>query len=770
MTSNLELDVILQQYLPKGSVLPCDTFHRLTVQKVKDIKQCLKERLCVYFPLFLRHHWIAGILQWDTNDAQASIHIYDSAPSQIVQSDMTKRFKAYWPQLHIEYADCWRQRRGSDDCGIFMTMVFLAYQCGAVIRPDRTLTKRMRALLATAHDTTPDVATFRREFLMVAARGRRTTLVAGGADADVPSTSDTHKAAGSTTGAGATSKPQAPTLPDTILKHVSRVVGEAAKAEKECARKNICYFLAAIALASVIDGTNRSLTPNSVGMQVHRKGFLANTQYDLGEALAASGFHLDLLMSEGRDFRLLPRIGRGRHEGICVQTHARGMPVTIEDWVFAIGAKHEGDGGTHGARSGHYTVSTNPGECTYGVYLPAEMQKYGPPRKRRSLYGTKCLRQKAPATADAAPDVSEPRSPLSEEPCKTSRGHDQDAGREVSYDILLEGASRLNDRDGRVGGTSRPRTWVIYGTRPPHVSAQAWAAITPAVRAAHIHWLRELRSMPADLLDRGLASAAIEMVRRLAVTRKWTWSTVDKNLSHIAGALRDLPLYTTEPHQVLLTDDPEWVAATKATRRLLRESDVTPAVPATADQIRDARRTLRTQFPRADLFLQLMWLSAARSGDITTLQCRDVSMSAAPTPAGEHTVTLAMRRGKGARFRGPYEVTVQLGKAESALLWSLLQNRPRRGKVFDPGDEIPKRVRAALRELNPDAAMASVRRGAVQHLAARGVPEEVLMSMTGHRRQETLQRYLGGGVRVTREGARPPDAGASAPRGRSTSA
>lgn len=57
----------------------------------------------------------------------------------------------------------------------------------------------------------------------------------------------------------------------------------------------------------------------------------------------------------------------------------------------------------------------------------------------------------------------------------------------------------------------------------------------------------------------------------MAKARNWKWSTTNKALAAIAGALRNLPLYTNQTQGVVINKVPEWKAAVKACKRLERE-------------------------------------------------------------------------------------------------------------------------------------------------------------------------------------------------------
>jgi integrase len=74
-------------------------------------------------------------------------------------------------------------------------------------------------------------------------------------------------------------------------------------------------------------------------------------------------------------------------------------------------------------------------------------------------------------------------------------------------------------------------------------------------------------------------------------------------------------------------------------------------------------------------------------------------------------VAMTIRKGKGARFRGPYGVASAVSK----------ENREKSAPQWVP----------------------SIRKGAARHLAAAGVPETDIARLMGHSRLDTLRRYLG---------------------------
>lgn len=349
-------------------------------------------------------------------------------------------------------------------------------------------------------------------------------------------------------------------------------------------------------------------------------------------------------------------------------------------------------------------------------------------------------------------------------PRPTPKTFERDEGAEISQILQHATTAHLNEQGRSEGGPATcPRQWFIHPSRPPHVSQLAWEALTPQVRDRHRRWLHDLRAMPAELLDRNLASAAIEMVRAMATMRHWKWSTVAKNLAMIAGALRDLPLYTNQTDPIELNHYPEWRAAMQAASRLEKESVAEPPAPVTLEEYHAARKELQTKAPLADLYLAMMWAFAARAGDIASLQAQDVSISATTRQSdGTVGVVLEMKRNKGARARKEtYTVPSTMQREDASELLKLQCSRPPKAPLFPKkGEDLRDLIRTALRRSNRDAALPSVRKGAIRHLVAKGMPLDQLMMLTGHTQKETLWRYAFVGHRLPVEAAVTQDSAA----------
>lgn len=131
------------------SVLWCDTFPNLTPSLAEELQQRVAARGMLFSPIFLRHHWIAGILRYDKLHG-FTLTTHDSAPSACTHRDLIREMKDVWPQLTLRNGPCNRQERGSEDCGIRMTAVFFSILTNTDLPICDTLGSRLRQFLTTA--------------------------------------------------------------------------------------------------------------------------------------------------------------------------------------------------------------------------------------------------------------------------------------------------------------------------------------------------------------------------------------------------------------------------------------------------------------------------------------------------------------------------------------------------------------------------------------------------------------------------------------------
>jgi len=220
----------------------------------------------------------------------------------------------------------------------------------------------------------------------------------------------------------------------------------------------------------------------------------------------------------------------------------------------------------------------------------------------------------------------------------------------------------------------------------------------------------------------------------------WTsWATVASALSAVASALRHLPEYSTSRVSIdLMKDD---VAFASAARRAQQLARVTKrfALAAAMTQAGYEAICVAIKDPVVRLFLQLGWAFAARMGDLRQVEGRDVEFESAT--GDRQTLQATFRAGKGAAFWGPFTVATVVTASIAKDLSLLIKQRGSMGPLFRPSEQ--QTLSKIVREHELD--LRSIRRGRLQHLAQLGVTSEQLRLLSGHRRMDTLLRYLGWG-------------------------
>lgn len=770
-TSNLELDKVFSRYLPVERLLPCSTLPYIDSELAETIRAQMRRSRVIYFPLFIRHHWIAGFLSLEP-DGSEHLEFCDSAPSPIVHKDLRRSLKRVWPALFIHKGKCAKQKPGSDDCGLYMAANFFADYLKVGVADHRTIAPRLRKLLFNALKRNTGRTEFLEKMEQELLRGPQ---LEGGApkpskhrnknhsrdaievnsndstpiEHEEPRSFPLFEADDIAAFEAPTGEPLDPFMMDTsedinaqpstvtntsatidsVTTHLRRVQNDFNKALAAARRRKIGYCLAAVALANASDGETRSMTIENVGGRVYSYKFGKWTPRDINDPLSRIGKRIHVWTPEG----VSKTLGEEETAGWIVRTASgrKGtLPRVIKGRTFRIGASFEGWVSAKEADIGTYDLTTDVSQAIVGVYLPEGMQEYPPQRGRSNTPNPPSRRASAPTTNENEKTVEEQHQ-----------------------EVLETEPQQLLNSEGSPdeAPVTCPRTWHIFSQRPPHVSAIAWAGVTPAIRQHHIRCLRKLQMMPAELLKQSIVSTVIECVRREALSAGWKPPTIDKELSAMAGALRDLPLYTTERRGYLLRQDPEWVAATVTMKRMVREHVTDPPAPVTWEQYCSALRSLQGKNPLAALFLAMTWAMAARAGDVATLRAQDVRLDGKVRSDGTYGFGVTQRFGKGTKFRGTYGPASTLQPENARELQRLLNQRSPKAKLFPNVESLKDLVRAALKIENRQAALPSVRKGAIRHLAAMGVPEADLMRLTGHTRLETLHRYLGYGLPQTRE-------------------
>ena len=291
------------------------------------------------------------------------------------------------------------------------------------------------------------------------------------------------------------------------------------------------------------------------------------------------------------------------------------------------------------------------------------------------------------------------------------------------------------------------RCWAIATGKPGHVHALVWRQLSAGTRKQHTNWLGMIKMMPHDLAKAPLGSAVVEVVLRMANQRGWKWSTVASALSAAASALAGLPIYTMEVAGIDLKKCPQFAAAMRRAQHLARVDTAvgdisTPMELATFDLLTGRTRSDQgIRVPNVRLLLQMCWHFAARVGDMRQVCPADIAFKENRGELVNTSVTF--RFGKGAAWWGPYTIHARLPAEVAKNLRATIGEAGRIGDepLFRLSDQASLSTTVGRLALN----LRSIRRGAIMHAASCGVSDEDLQQLSGHKRRDTLMRYLGWG-------------------------
>ena len=311
----------------------------------------------------------------------------------------------------------------------------------------------------------------------------------------------------------------------------------------------------------------------------------------------------------------------------------------------------------------------------------------------------------------------------------------------VQHAIHVDGTKQLR---GNVGAT-----WHLFKGKPAFVHELVWRRLAATTRAQHQKWLHCIREMPADLQMRPLGSAIVELILRMGKARRWCWATVSSALGACASALAALTLYSSERNDIDIRKDTYFSAAVRHAQHLARVTSGTKAlsVGMSFDQFKNLTGSKGIKSPKPRLLLMLAWHFAARVGDMRQVRPCDIVVKHEEIRQGAIPVTVTFRFGKGAAWWGPYTIHAVLPQRAARDLMAAL----RLGKADEPlfllGDQAA--LAAEVGKLRGDAGylnLRSIRRGAIMYASKCGVPDDELRLLSGHRREDTLMRYLGWGA------------------------
>ena len=254
-----------------------------------------------------------------------------------------------------------------------------------------------------------------------------------------------------------------------------------------------------------------------------------------------------------------------------------------------------------------------------------------------------------------------------------------------------------------------------------------------------------------------LADAAIQFIEEMKLHGKrkaWSEASTFRNMTALAGALTQLPVYSNFPSPVNLADSASWKSALR--RQEMASKQAEPVNQAAMDYT-GVSAAIAAALAAGDsevaVAIMLTWICAGRAGDATRLHKEDLTFEPIPEVTNFLRVKVLVRRSKTAALRDPYTIHTLIPRAwkETLDAWSAptkpedpLFQRSTQTEWSRLGSAVTK----ALRTADPSYGQRALRRGALQTLAADPTVDlSTLRTFSGHTTDEMCLRYLNWGMR-----------------------
>lgn len=300
-----------------------------------------------------------------------------------------------------------------------------------------------------------------------------------------------------------------------------------------------------------------------------------------------------------------------------------------------------------------------------------------------------------------------------------------------------------------------PEAWTVKMFKEYHIYSNkseakihniVWESLSLSTRKNHIKILREIQALPPSMNDVPMNRAVVDMVMQKATRKRWMWSTASSYLSTCASACRDLHLYSTCVRGFDLRKDTYFQAANIQAQRNARKTALKPvkSAPLTLEEFSRLEKELKSGTD-AWYLLNLTWYMAGRIGDVRRIRPEHVICHLEDEDANGYVkVQARFMEGKGAYFWDPYTIMTSMPRKIAQQLQTYVREHRSGAYLFTEAQQ--RVVSKAITKLFPGThSVRSIRRGRLVTLADAGVTDETLKVLSGHKKMETLHRYLGFG-------------------------
>lgn len=260
-------------------------------------------------------------------------------------------------------------------------------------------------------------------------------------------------------------------------------------------------------------------------------------------------------------------------------------------------------------------------------------------------------------------------------------------------------------------------------------------ALVPSTVQEHQRMLLKLADLPEKYHHWQAPLAISSFLWHQSVELQWKPTTLFKYMCTAQGALRILPLYRLNCPSIFLSGNPTWAMVMRGSRHAAVEHVPDQPKAATIPNIITALKATRGFFKEhVRVVIMLAWLTTSRLGCIRQLKSEDLVFNDTA-----RTINISFRRGKGVRARKQaYTVTtLVLSPAWWKEIKEYVASRPR---FLFPASLKDTAITTPLKAAGIE--QRSIRRGALQAMAADKVTPEIMMNFSGHSSVQTLNRYL----------------------------
>lgn len=281
------------------------------------------------------------------------------------------------------------------------------------------------------------------------------------------------------------------------------------------------------------------------------------------------------------------------------------------------------------------------------------------------------------------------------------------------------------------------------------------AALHPNTRAQHLKWLKligteaEAATVPREW---PAVDFIVRVLQQYMATRKIKATSMSTMMASVAGALKHLPLYLPKmPYGFDLVTSPEWRQASRYMGIKAVAEAPNQALPISRSQVLQA---CERADPETAALIAISWITTGRPGDVSQLTMSDICET--------ERLAVTFRRGKAVKLRrAPFTVHTAMGEFSKFIRPVLDKAASAQRPAFlfpcsNPAArrDLLTRLTSTLRLIDTRLESRSIRRGALQAMARKGVERRTIMNFSGHSNETTLEIYLGQGILDTEQRTR----------------